>query len=126
MLAGLQSMPSCRASQWTRMSAHPPTVNQAKRSPFRVLWFLFGCVVLALLIHLNVGSHDWYDPRQVVAELFRGHLQDADHPFNNIIWTIRLPRVLECVCVGGILGAVGSAFQAQLRNPLAEPYVVGV
>ena len=108
------------------MATLPTQSSQARRSPFRVLWILFGCVVLALLVHLNIGSHEWYAPWQVATELFRGHLADSDHPFNNIIWTIRLPRVLECVCVGGILGAVGSAFQAQLRNPLAEPYVVGV
>jgi len=108
------------------MSSHPITSIQPKRSPFRVLWVLFGSVILALLVHLNVGSHEWYSPWQVAVELLRGPLPDSEHPFNNIIWSIRLPRVLECVCVGGILGAVGSAFQAQLRNPLAEPYVVGV
>lgn len=108
------------------MSVLSSKYSQSKRRPFRALWSLLGCVVFALLVHLNVGSHEWYAPWQVAGELLRGHLQDSDHPFNNIIWTIRLPRVLECVTVGGILGAVGSAFQAQLRNPLAEPYVVGV
>lgn len=97
----------------------------AKRRP-RLLWLLLVSVVLALLIHLNVGSHNWYAPWGVVPELLRGHLADSDHPFNNIVWAIRLPRVLECVSVGAILGIVGSAFQAQFRNPLAEPYVVGV
>jgi len=87
---------------------------------------LFGCVVLAFLIHVNVGSHEWYAPWQVIGELLKGHIDDPDHPVNNIVWAIRLPRALECICVGGILGTVGSAFQAQLRNPLAEPYVVGV
>lgn len=91
-----------------------------------MLWALLGVVVLTFLVHLNVGSHEWYAPWQVVGELLRGHISDSDHPANNIVWSIRLPRVLECVFVGGILGAVGSAFQAQLRNPLAEPYIVGV
>jgi len=108
------------------MQPQSKTLSPTRRSPFRVLWALCGFVVLASLVHLNIGSHAWYAPWQVVGELLRGHLSDSDHPFNNIVWSIRLPRVLECVCVGGILGAVGSAFQAQLRNPLAEPYVVGV
>ncbi len=108
------------------MQSRPQTTNQPKSPPFRILWGLFGFVIASLLVHLNIGSHEWYSPLAVARELLRGHATDSDHPFNNIIWAIRLPRVLECVCVGGILGAVGSAFQAQLRNPLAEPYVVGV
>lgn len=43
-----------------------------------------------------------------------------------IFWQIRLPRALGGLLVGGVLGAVGAAFQAYFRNPLAEPYVIGV
>jgi iron complex transport system permease protein len=45
---------------------------------------------------------------------------------NTIVWQIRLPRAFGCVLVGAILGMTGSAFQALFRNPLAEPYLVGV
>lgn len=38
----------------------------------------------------------------------------------------RLPRILSAVIVGAGLGAAGCAFQALLRNPLAEPYTLGV
>lgn len=103
-----------------------PSLHADSQARVRVLWLLVAALVVASFVHLNVGSHGWYGPWVVLHELFRGPLADADHPMNNIIWAIRLPRVLECVCVGGILGAVGSAFQAQFRNPLAEPYVVGV
>lgn len=43
-----------------------------------------------------------------------------------ILLDIRLPRVLLAAITGGGLAAVGAAFQALLRNPLAEPYVLGV
>jgi len=43
-----------------------------------------------------------------------------------ILAAIRLPRVLLAAVTGGGLGVVGGAFQALLRNPLAEPYVLGV
>ncbi|BCW97140.1 MAG: corrinoid ABC transporter permease [Fimbriimonadales bacterium] len=43
-----------------------------------------------------------------------------------ILWELRLPRVLTAVMVGGVLGCVGCAFQGLLRNPLADPYIVGV
>ncbi len=81
--------------------------------------------VIVFVVHLGVGSYAWYSPGQVLAELFHG--PDASRPaINAIVWDIRLQRALAAVLVGGILGGVGSAFQALLRNPLAEPYIVGV
>jgi iron complex transport system permease protein len=43
-----------------------------------------------------------------------------------ILIDVRLPRVLLAAVAGGGLSLVGAAFQALLRNPLAEPYVLGV
>lgn len=43
-----------------------------------------------------------------------------------ILFGLRLPRVLLAIVAGGGLAVVGAAFQAMLRNPLAEPYVLGV
>ena len=43
-----------------------------------------------------------------------------------VMLQLRLPRVLLAVVAGGGLALVGAAFQALLRNPLAEPYVLGV
>lgn len=43
-----------------------------------------------------------------------------------VIWQIRLPRALAAFLVGGALGASGAALQGLLRNPLAEPGVLGV
>ena len=43
-----------------------------------------------------------------------------------ILFALRLPRVLLAAVAGGGLAVVGAAFQALLRNPLAEPYVLGV
>lgn len=50
----------------------------------------------------------------------------ASSPDALIFWNIRLPRVLLGLLVGGGLAVAGAAFQAVLRNPLAEPYVLGV
>jgi iron complex transport system permease protein len=44
----------------------------------------------------------------------------------NIVWLIRLPRVLLGAMVGGALAVVGVAMQATVRNPIAEPYLLGV
>jgi cobalamin transport system permease protein len=43
-----------------------------------------------------------------------------------IILDIRLPRVLLAICVGAGLSVAGLVFQALLRNPLAEPYILGI
>jgi iron complex transport system permease protein len=43
-----------------------------------------------------------------------------------IVLSYRLPRVLLAAIAGGGLAAVGAAFQSVLRNPLAEPYILGV
>jgi iron complex transport system permease protein len=43
-----------------------------------------------------------------------------------IIWEVRTPRVLLGAMVGATLGICGMALQAMIRNPLAEPYILGV
>jgi iron complex transport system permease protein len=43
-----------------------------------------------------------------------------------IIWDVRLPRVVLAGLVGATLGVSGAAYQAVFRNPLAEPYLMGV
>ncbi|HMR11281.1 MAG TPA: iron chelate uptake ABC transporter family permease subunit, partial [Polyangiaceae bacterium] len=43
-----------------------------------------------------------------------------------ILWSARAPRVLLAALAGGALAVVGVAFHALLRNPLADPYVLGV
>ena len=45
---------------------------------------------------------------------------------HTIIWQIRLPRVLLSALVGAALSLGGLVFQALLRNPLAEPYILGI
>ena len=43
-----------------------------------------------------------------------------------IVWRLRLPRVVLALLVGGGLAVVGVAMQALVRNPLAEPYLLGI
>ena len=50
----------------------------------------------------------------------------ADPTLSTIIWRIRLPRVLMAMMAGAVLSTGGLVFQALLRNPLAEPYILGV
>jgi iron complex transport system permease protein len=42
-----------------------------------------------------------------------------------IVWELRLPRILAGMLVGAGLGCAGAVFQALLRNPMADPYIIG-
>jgi iron complex transport system permease protein len=53
-------------------------------------------------------------------------VRDSDSILNTIIWQIRFPRVLLAALVGATLSLGGLVFQALLRNPLAEPYILGI
>lgn len=44
----------------------------------------------------------------------------------NILWNIRIPRVLLAAIVGASLAIAGAAFQGLLKNPLADPYTLGI
>lgn len=50
----------------------------------------------------------------------------ADETAANILWKIRLPRVMLAGLVGASLAIAGAAFQGLLKNPLADPYTLGV
>lgn len=102
------------------------------RSPslFGTLALLLALVGVAFVLHLGLGSSSGglglrLTPWEVVSELFRGRMPDTTTG-NDIIWLIRLPRALGCLLAGGLLGVVGSAFQSLFRNPLADPFIVGV
>src|SRR5690349_3279029 len=45
---------------------------------------------------------------------------------SSILFDIRIPRILLGACVGASLAVAGSGLQSLLRNPLAEPYLLGV
>ena len=45
---------------------------------------------------------------------------------DRIVWLLRMPRVLLALLVGGGLSIIGAAMQALVRNPLAEPYILGI
>lgn len=45
---------------------------------------------------------------------------------DTIIWKIRLPRALTAMLVGAILAGAGACYQSVFRNPLADPYLIGV
>jgi iron complex transport system permease protein len=101
-------------------------MSMAYSLPGRILLvsLLLGVVfVIAALSGLAVGSSS-ISPAALWAALLRN--PDADPVTSAIIWQIRLPRVALAAVAGAILALGGLVFQALLRNPLAEPYILGI
>ena len=59
-------------------------------------------------------------------DLLRALSGDADPTARAILLQLRLPRAALAALIGAALGITGCTFQALLRNPLAEPYVLGI
>jgi len=53
-------------------------------------------------------------------------IQNADSQQGELVWRLRLPRAMAAWTVGAMLAMSGSLMQVLLRNPLADPYVLGV
>lgn len=52
--------------------------------------------------------------------------KEADPTAYSILWNIRMPRVVLAALVGASLAIAGAAFQGLLKNPLADPYTLGI
>lgn len=86
----------------------------------RELGVLAGSV-LALVLAVVVGASFGTGPVSLATAL-----ADASSRDHDIVFDVRLPRVLLGAIAGAGLSIVGVALQSLLRNPLAEPYVLGV
>ena len=74
----------------------------------------------AFVVSLMSGSVD-----MSMAELWRG-LRSTDALSHTLIFELRLPRTLTAFAAGGVLALAGVLMQVLLRNPLADPFVMGV
>lgn len=100
-----------------------------RRAP--LVWVLTGLAILgaaAVLLSCALGAVSIPVWKQL--SIWRETLFEGGAPLDDraahLYWNIRLPRVLTAYAAGMGLAAVGALFQALLRNPLAEPYIIGV
>ncbi len=87
----------------------------------RATGFLIIAALTLFIASMLTGAL-WLSPAQFWAALW--HTGDPVHSM--IIWHIRLPRTLLAFFIGAGLGASGAALQGYLRNPLADPGIVGI
>ncbi len=89
-----------------------------KRRAVFVIAALFMALICAFIISLALGSE-----HISLANILSGTLSREQEV---IIFGLRLPRIILAIGSGAALAMAGAAFQALLRNPLADPYVLGV
>lgn len=87
-----------------------------------VLVVMLGAVLASILVGLALGPSA-LPLSEVLTALVGGEAADTSV---DIVWRIRLPRVVLALLVGASLATSGVVFQALLRNPLADPFVLGV
>ena len=83
---------------------------------------------IAIMLACALAGLAYGDFALSVADLLRALLRTPDAPPQAlmIVWSIRLPRVLLAVLVGMALAVAGAIAQAVLRNPLADPGIIGI
>lgn len=100
-----------------------------EKRKFLIIALLFLLLLVAAAIALTRGAYDI--PLSDVYKTFFTRLNlignnNLNNLYNVIIWDIRLPRILLAMFVGIALAISGGVFQGCFRNPLVEPYILGV
>jgi iron complex transport system permease protein len=101
----------------TKLGRLPPTLG-------------YACAICATIAAIVCGLY-FGDVKMSLVELLDalslGPLASPSEAFKHgVVWRIRMPRVIASSISGAVLAASGVIFQAVLKNPLAEPYTLGV
>ena len=93
-----------------------------------LLRFALTLVVMGLLVALAAWVALLSGPSEITThDVLRVLSGTSEDPAAiDIVWAIRLPRIVLASLVGASLATSGVIFQALLRNPLADPYILGV
>jgi iron complex transport system permease protein len=96
------------------------------------LWLICGglgallFVIILFALKLGAVPISVTDLAMLLLRRISGAQEPLPVEYQMIVFNIRLPRILLGVLVGASLSVAGSGFQALLRNPLADPYVLGI
>ena len=119
------------SSEGSATKVAPSTQRVLTLSPLKWISILGGLGVVSLMtfvLCLGFGA-ERISFFQVVSILAQGPFlqsENLEFPRHIILWQVRVPRILLAFMVGGSLAAVGASLQALLRNPLADPFVIGI
>jgi iron complex transport system permease protein len=89
-----------------------------RRAPYL---FSFLLLILAIVLSIAIGS-----VFLSISEIWSTLIGRGAEISNSILWKIRLPRTVLVILTGAALGVSGASYQGLFRNPLADPYLIGV
>ena len=98
------------------------SINERKAFRLSVIFILLIAVIACMIISLIWGSTP-VSLTDIWRTLWSDELTDTA---SQIIWNIRLPRNIVAALVGACLAVSGAILQAVMKNPLADPQIVGV
>lgn len=96
------------------------------------IFYISLMIILIVTVIVGVSFGSVHIPITHVLHIFFSSVTGSELPieinsnYQNIIMSIRLPRVVLAGLVGASLAVTGAAFQGLLRNPLADPYTLGI
>ena len=89
-----------------------------------IISFVVAIIILSVLFLWNVGSGSVDISTSDLFTILAG--SGKDETFSQIVWKIRLPRILAAILLGGALSVSGFLLQSFFQNPIAGPYVLGI
>jgi len=112
---------SCNLPDPPAMAASSLTGIATPARRAAILIALGAAAVLAIGASLAIGSID-----VAPSAIFRALTGDATETASAIVRDLRMPRALAAFAVGALLALAGALMQVLLRNPLADPYILGI
>jgi len=93
--------------------------------------YLSSILLLILFLFLSVGVGSVFIPPQTLIQLIALQISNQPVqsdllPFSTILFELRIPRTILIVLTGAALAGSGASYQGLFRNPLADPYLIGV
>ncbi|WP_048602358.1 FecCD family ABC transporter permease [Rubeoparvulum massiliense] len=106
-------------------------MSKINRKRIRVTPYLIATLVVTLSFFLGISLGSVTIPLNEISKVISHHLLSggptpSEATYDSIVWDVRLPRVTLAFLVGSALSMAGAAFQGLLRNPLADPYTLGI
>ena len=91
-------------------------------------WALSILLLLVAVLAVSAGSVavPAGDTIAIITAKLAGNIPAVDPAVTDIIWSLRVPRVLLAMTAGAGLALAGVVMQASVQNPLAEPFILGI
>ena len=97
--------------------------NFRRRTRYTFVFILLAAAFIIITI-LNINTGNVHIPVERILQIIFTKIGSRDEL--NIIWKIRLPRILMAAILGGALSLSGFLLQTFFENPIAGPFVLGI